>query len=86
MQHQPELFQRLLHKAQGQRSQWEYPFAVAGINLTFMLEQLLDLRKQHTGAVGHTPSTAAGRAFLTLLAESEYAFEQVGTIRHPFIR
>jgi hypothetical protein len=36
-------FQDLLRKQVGDRSVWEYPFAVAGINLTFMLIQMLDL-------------------------------------------
>lgn len=39
-----ESFQRLLLKKEGQRSEWEYPFAVAGINLSFMLAQMLDLQ------------------------------------------
>jgi ELMO domain-containing protein len=33
-----------LNKVQGQRSDWEYPFAVAGINISFMLIQMLDLQ------------------------------------------
>lgn len=37
------LFQRLLLKNVGQRVEWEYPFAVAGLNLTFMLSEELDL-------------------------------------------
>jgi len=28
---------------EGDRSVWEYPFAVAGVNITFMLIQMLDL-------------------------------------------
>jgi ELMO/CED-12 family len=36
-QRQPALFDKLRHKREGARSQWEYPFAVAGVNLTFML-------------------------------------------------
>ncbi|CAN6808248.1 unnamed protein product [Brassica oleracea] len=36
-------FQDLLRKQVGERPVWEYPFAVAGINLTFMLIQMLDL-------------------------------------------
>ena len=36
-------FQDLLRKQVGERSVWEYPFAVAGINITFMLIQMLDL-------------------------------------------
>jgi hypothetical protein len=37
-------FQRLLNKEDGQRAQWEYPFAVAGLNLSFMMVELLDLK------------------------------------------
>ncbi|EXB55630.1 ELMO domain-containing protein A [Morus notabilis] len=34
---------RLLFKQDGKRATWEYPFAVAGINVSFMLIQMLDL-------------------------------------------
>lgn len=37
-------FQNLLWKREGDRSMWEYPFAVAGVNITFMLIQMLDLQ------------------------------------------
>lgn len=37
-------FNRLLLKQGGERSKWEYPFAVAGINVSFMLIQMLDLQ------------------------------------------
>lgn len=36
-------FFRLLFKKVGKRAAWEYPFAVAGINVSFMLIQMLDL-------------------------------------------
>ena len=36
-------FQRLLKKQGGKRAAWEYPFAVAGVNITFMNMQMLDL-------------------------------------------
>lgn len=36
-------FQHLLEKQGGKRSAWEYPFAVAGVNVTFMIMQMLDL-------------------------------------------
>lgn len=39
-----ESFQRLLHKQDGTRAEWEYPFAVAGINISFLLAQMLDLQ------------------------------------------
>lgn len=37
-------FRRLLLKQRGDRAKWEYPFAVAGINISFMLIQMLDLQ------------------------------------------
>ena len=37
-------FHMLLHKQEGERAEWEYPFAVAGINISFMLIQMLDLQ------------------------------------------
>lgn len=36
-------FFRLLFKKGGKRADWEYPFAVAGINISFMLIQMLDM-------------------------------------------
>lgn len=36
-------FQHLLEKQGGKRAAWEYPFAVAGVNITFMIMQMLDL-------------------------------------------
>lgn len=35
--HHPALFDALRHKRNGSRSAWEYPFAAAGVNLTFTL-------------------------------------------------
>ncbi|XP_015581966.1 ELMO domain-containing protein A isoform X2 [Ricinus communis] len=66
----PESFQRLLHKKDGTRAEWEYPFAVAGVNISFMLAQMLDLQ---TGK----PSTLAGIRFLELLGEDEMAFDNL---------
>ncbi|XP_020868687.1 ELMO domain-containing protein 3 isoform X4 [Arabidopsis lyrata subsp. lyrata] len=40
----PVCFRRLLLKQRGDRAKWEYPFAVAGINISFMLIQMLDLQ------------------------------------------
>ncbi|KAH1040287.1 hypothetical protein J1N35_042030 [Gossypium stocksii] len=39
----PKSFEDLLWKLEGDRSVWEYPFAVAGVNITFMLIQKLHL-------------------------------------------
>ncbi len=39
----PVAFKRLMGKTEGQRSDWEYPFAVAGLNLTFDLGSMVGL-------------------------------------------
>ena len=72
------LFDCLLHKTAGERSEWEYPFAVAGINLTFALEELLDLRDARTARLvtERTPSSPAARGFLGLLSNSAVALEE----------
>ena len=81
MQERPELFQQLLHKTAGQRADWEYPFAVAGINLTFMLQEVVDLRDRRVGTLvtNRLPASAPGQAFLALLQQAQDAFEQVGS-------
>lgn len=61
-------FQQLLRKKGGRRATWEYPFAVAGVNITFMLIQMLDLRSSK-------PSSWMGASFLRILAEEEMAFD-----------
>ncbi|PON80647.1 ELMO domain containing protein [Parasponia andersonii] len=66
----PESFQRLLHKQDGTRAEWEYPFAVAGINISFMLAQMLDLQSG-------TPTSDVGIHFLELLKEDEMAFDDL---------
>ncbi|BDA43952.1 probable engulfment and cell motility protein 3 [Coccomyxa sp. Obi] len=78
-QEQPRLFRRLLDKAEGTRASWEYPFAVAGVNLTYMLEEVFDLRDKRVGSLIHDrlPGSAAGRSFLSLLAGSSSVFESV---------
>ncbi|XP_052139691.1 uncharacterized protein LOC127758101 isoform X2 [Oryza glaberrima] len=45
----PDSFHSLLHKAAGKRSEWEYPFAVAGVNISYMLVQMLDLQSGKMG-------------------------------------
>lgn len=66
----PNSFQALLHKKDGRRAEWEYPFAVAGVNLSFMLIQMLDLQSG-------MPSSKAGIRFLELLGEDEKAFDNL---------
>ncbi|XP_010919756.1 uncharacterized protein [Elaeis guineensis] len=64
----PKSFQDLLQKQEGDRAIWEYPFAVAGVNITFMLIQMLDLQAAK-------PRTLMGAIFLKLLLENERAFD-----------
>ncbi|CAI0569072.1 unnamed protein product [Linum tenue] len=85
----PISFQRLLHKIDGKRAEWEYPFAVAGINISFMLAQMLDLQKGYQTLKVNAnrqswncqfagkPSTAAGIRFLELLEHDETAFDNL---------
>ncbi|KAJ4952588.1 hypothetical protein NE237_029420 [Protea cynaroides] len=64
----PKSFHSLLRKQEGDRSMWEYPFAVAGVNITFMLIQMLDLQSVK-------PRTEVGAIFLKLFSENESAFD-----------
>ncbi|GMH22362.1 hypothetical protein Nepgr_024205 [Nepenthes gracilis] len=64
----PKSFQDLLRKQEGDRAMWEYPFAVAGVNITFMLIRMLDLEAVK-------PRTLVGATFLKFLAENESAFD-----------
>ncbi|XP_059633825.1 uncharacterized protein LOC132276428 [Cornus florida] len=64
----PKSFQDLLRKQEGDRAMWEYPFAVGGVNITFMLIQMLDLEAVK-------PRTLVGATFLKFLAEDESAFD-----------
>ncbi|XP_057506387.1 uncharacterized protein LOC130789606 isoform X2 [Actinidia eriantha] len=59
---------RLLFKKGGERATWEYPFAVAGINVSFMLIQMLDLDSAK-------PRCLPGIHFVKLLGEDEEAFD-----------
>uniref|UniRef100_A0A5B7AHH0 Putative ELMO domain-containing protein A isoform X2 n=1 Tax=Davidia involucrata TaxID=16924 RepID=A0A5B7AHH0_DAVIN len=64
----PASFHRLLFKQGGKRATWEYPFAVAGINVSFMLIQMLDLYSAK-------PKCLPGINFVKLLGEDEEAFD-----------
>lgn len=66
----PESFHRLLHKLDGKRSEWEYPFAAAGVNLSFMLTQMLGLKSG-------PPMSRTGAQFLELLGAEELAFDNL---------
>ncbi|CAM0908037.1 unnamed protein product [Alopecurus aequalis] len=64
----PAAFQRLLLKTQGMRATWEYPFAVAGVNVSHMLIQLLELNSAR-------PKSLPGINFVRMLSEHEEAFD-----------
>ncbi|CAK9325643.1 unnamed protein product [Citrullus colocynthis] len=61
-------FQLLLRKQGGKPAAWEYPFAVAGVNITFMIMQMLDLDASK-------PRTFIRSVFLQMLSENEWAFD-----------
>lgn len=75
----PALFRDLRSKARGARSSWEYPFGAAGMNVTWTLVELLQLKPQDAGddAGGAAASTAEGRGFIGLLSAEAAAFEEV---------
>lgn len=62
--HHRDAFETLLHKRNGHRSDWEYPFGAAGVNLVFALTQTLGLRGEGV------PTVAAGRHFCALLVRA----------------
>ncbi|KAI3728766.1 hypothetical protein L6452_17408 [Arctium lappa] len=64
----PTPFRRLLLKQRGTRAQWEYPFAVAGINVSFMLTQMLELYSVK-------PRCHHCVNFVKILGEDEEAFD-----------
>ncbi|KAG8090749.1 hypothetical protein GUJ93_ZPchr0011g28363 [Zizania palustris] len=61
-------FQRLVKKQCGNRATWEYPFAVAGVNITFMIMQMIDLQSSK-------PRTFVRAVFIQMLSEDEWAFD-----------
>lgn len=61
-------FQRLIRKQGSKGPAWEYPFAVAGVNITFMLMKMLDLDATK-------PRTLVGAVFVHMLSENEWAFD-----------
>ncbi|KAI0523047.1 hypothetical protein KFK09_005437 [Dendrobium nobile] len=61
-------FQSLLNKQGGKRAAWEYPFAVAGVNITFMIKQMLDLDSSK-------PRTFIKTVLLQMLAGDDRAFD-----------
>ncbi|GBG87340.1 hypothetical protein CBR_g45400 [Chara braunii] len=68
----PRQFRRIFNKETGKRADWEYPFAVAGLNVTFMLVELLGLR-----ADSKVPTTRAAVHFTAYLEDEEEAFDEL---------
>lgn len=66
---EPERFKALWTKANGRRSQFEYPFAVAAVNLTFNLVEMFEVKQEG-------PTTAAGACFARLIDLDDEAFER----------
>lgn len=64
-QRQPDTFFLLMHKAQGTRSGWEYPFAAGGVNVVYMLTDVLDLRQP--GEAPLPPAVLSCRCWRTAL-------------------
>ncbi|KAI7751864.1 hypothetical protein M8C21_003372, partial [Ambrosia artemisiifolia] len=64
----PNAFRRLLLKQRGKMVTWDYPFAVAGINVSFMLTQMLELYQV-------TPTCDTCMNFVKILGEDEDAFD-----------
>ncbi|KAI3888694.1 hypothetical protein MKX03_012883 [Papaver bracteatum] len=62
-------FQDLLRKQEGDRAMWEYPLEVVGVDITFMLTQMRDLK-----AV--TPRTIVGVVFAKLLSDNFKLMDQ----------
>lgn len=82
-------FSRLMLKQDGQRSAWEYPFAVAGLNIVFKLLEVIGLRAA-PGSTTHTQlqgvlKGAAGRGFVALLSQESHAFEEVFVAAFDFL-
>uniref|UniRef100_A0ACD6ARV7 Uncharacterized protein n=2 Tax=Avena sativa TaxID=4498 RepID=A0ACD6ARV7_AVESA len=64
----PASFQRLLLKSQGMRATWEYPFAVAGVNISHMLIQLLELNSAR-------PKYLPGVNFIRMMSDEDEVFD-----------
>eukprot|EP00890_Picochlorum_soloecismus_P005419 jgi/Picsp_1/5879/NSC_03236-R1_elmo domain-containing protein a len=74
-QERPDEFFWLMKKSDGVRSQWEYPFAAAGIALTSNLIDAMDVRSISTTDLNNLSPSAAG--FMKLLAVDDMAFQQI---------
>ncbi|MBA0852979.1 hypothetical protein Goshw_012104, partial [Gossypium schwendimanii] len=77
----PKSFKDLLWKLEGDRSVWEYPFAVAGVNITFMLIQMLDLEAVSFNSTVK-PRTMVGAVFLKFLSVNGPSVASYARILH----
>ena len=80
--HHPTTYDRLEKKTEGVRQEWEYPFAVAALNVSFTVAEIVGIKAKFGSKAGSNepPSalrSAAGRGFVRLLSETEFAFEEV---------
>lgn len=81
----PSSFQRLLNKTEGARAEWEYPFCVGGLNVAFMLSEVVGIKlpfgSSSSSQTAVSPlNSAAGRGFIGLLQASDneqLLFEEV---------
>ena len=75
--HRRETYERLLEKKTGARSAWEYPFAAAGVNVTFALVDVLELRggaRPVASGAGVVPADARSDATRAPRAPAAVAF------------
>ena len=73
-------WRRLLEKLDGDRADWEYPFAVAGLNTAFMLLEVTGVQKGMTSpsrAQGGGGHQRAAVAYASLAEADDRAFEQL---------
>jgi hypothetical protein len=64
---------------QGQRSEWEYPFAAGGLNLTFQIAEVLGVHNNP----GQLPKTAAGKLAATCLVPHQCSHTSAATLHQP---
>lgn len=70
---QPDTFSALLQKKHGARSEWEYPFAIAGVNITYMLIDTLGILPVALGRSKNAQLVPCG-PFLRILQTERRAF------------
>ena len=77
----PATYDRLMNKTEGLRAEWEYPFAVAALNVSYTLSEIIGIKASFGSKGNNEPpsslKSAAGRGFVRLLNESDFAFEEV---------